>query len=96
MANSTSQTKIPSGIYNLGTGRARTFEDLVKSTFAALDMHPDIEFIDMPTDIRDKYQYYTEANMKKLKDAGYSYPFYSLENGIDDYVRNYLDQTQYY
>ena len=90
------RNKVPSGIYNLGTGRARTFEDLVKSTFAALDTTPVIEFIDMPEDIRDKYQYYTEANMKKLREAGYQDEFYSLEKGIDDYVRNYLDQSKYY
>ena len=96
MKNCLSQTQVPSGIYNLGTGQARTFEDLVKSTFAALDKDPDIEFIDMPSDIRDKYQYFTEANMKKLKAAGYPHPFYSLENGIDDYVREYLDQAKYY
>jgi ADP-L-glycero-D-manno-heptose 6-epimerase len=96
MENSFSQTKVPNGIYNLGTGQARTFEDLVRSTFAALDRSPDIEFIDMPVDIRDKYQYYTQANMNKLKAAGYPHPFYSLEMGIDDYVRNYLDEKKYY
>jgi ADP-L-glycero-D-manno-heptose 6-epimerase len=85
-----------SGIYNLGTGKARTFEDLVKSTFAALDTAAQIEYIDMPEDIRDKYQYFTEANMEKLKSAGYHDPFYSLENGIDDYVRNYLRTAKYY
>lgn len=91
-----SPTPVQSGIYNLGTGKARTFEDLVKSTFAALDRRHDIEYIDMPADIRDKYQYYTEANMSKLKTAGYQQAFYSLENGIDDYVRNYLNETKYY
>ena len=87
---------VESGIYNLGTGKARTFEDLVKSTFAALDMPPNIVYIDMPFDIRDKYQYFTEANMNKLKTAGYQQAFYSLENGIDDYVRNYLAGKKYY
>jgi ADP-L-glycero-D-manno-heptose 6-epimerase len=87
---------IPSGIYNLGTGKARSFEDLVKSTFAALDIPPKIEFIDMPEDIRQKYQYFTEANMDKLKNAGYNEHFYSLEEGIDDYVRNYLTLKKYY
>ncbi len=81
---------LPSGIYNLGTGQARTFEDLVKATFAGLNLEPKIHFIDMPEDIRDKYQYFTEANMQKLRDAGYSNDFYSLEEGVDDYVRNYL------
>ena len=85
-----------SGIYNLGTGKARSFEDLAKSTFAGLDKQPDIRFIDMPEDIRDKYQYFTEANMKKLQDAGYPGSFYSLEKGVDDYVRNYLAAGKYY
>lgn len=78
------------GLYNLGTGKARTFIDLVKATFAGLDQEPVIRFIDMPEDIRDKYQYFTEANMQKLRKAGYTANFYSLEQGVDDYVRNYL------
>ncbi len=78
-----------SAIYNLGTGRARSFNDLVKATFAGLDMPPAIEYIDMPEDIRDKYQYFTEAAMDKLRAAGYTKEFYSLEKGVDDYVRNY-------
>ncbi|BAV08611.1 ADP-glyceromanno-heptose 6-epimerase precursor [Filimonas lacunae] len=82
--------KAGNGLYNLGTGTARSFIDLVKATYAGLDKQSNIEFIDMPEDIRDKYQYFTEANMKKLHDAGYSEPFYSLEAGVDDYVRNYL------
>jgi ADP-L-glycero-D-manno-heptose 6-epimerase len=85
------QLKMDNGLYNLGTGKARSFEDLVKATFAGLDLKPNIEYIDMPLDIRDKYQYFTEANMKKLEDAGYTKRFYSLESGIDDYVRNYLN-----
>lgn len=87
---------LSSGIYNLGTGHARTFEDLVKATFAGLDLQPNIQFIDMPEDIRDKYQYYTEANMHKLRNAGYSNEFYSLEEGVDDYVRNYLAENKVY
>jgi len=78
------------GLYNLGTGKARSFTDLVKATFAGLDRVPVIHFIDMPEDIRDKYQYFTEANMQKLRKAGYVEKFYSLEEGVDDYVRNYL------
>ena len=85
-----------SGIYNLGTGRARSFEDLVKATFAGLDLPARIEYIDMPEDIRDKYQYFTEANMQKLRDAGYGEEFYSLEQGVDDYVRNYLAVGKHY
>lgn len=78
------------GIYNLGTGKARTFLDLAHATFSAMEMHPRIEWIDMPEDIRDKYQYFTEANMQKLHAAGYNKPFYSLEEGIKEYVQEYL------
>ncbi|HNF03559.1 MAG TPA: ADP-glyceromanno-heptose 6-epimerase [Ferruginibacter sp.] len=85
-----------SAIYNLGTGQARSFNDLVKSTFAGLDMQPSIEYIDMPEDLRDKYQYFTEANMDKLRKAGYKAEFYSLEKGVDDYVRNYLVKNEFY
>ena len=77
-------------IYNLGTGKARSFIDLAKSIFSAMNIKENIEFIDMPKDIRDKYQYFTEANMTKLHNIGYNNPFYSLENGISDYVKNYL------
>jgi len=79
-----------SGIYNLGTGRARTFLDLVNAVFAAVNKPPKIEFIDTPPDIRDKYQYFTEANMQKLRSIGYSKPFYTLEAGIEEYVQGYL------
>jgi ADP-L-glycero-D-manno-heptose 6-epimerase len=79
-----------SALYNLGTGKARSFTDLVKATFAGLDKEAKIEFIDMPEDIRDKYQYFTEANMEKLRAVGYDEPFYSLEEGVNDYVRHYL------
>jgi len=85
-----------SGIYNLGTGKARAFEDLVKATFAGIDTASNIQFIDMPEDIRDKYQYFTEANMQKLFEAGYTDKFYSLEEGVQDYVRNYLSQAKFY
>ena len=88
--------KPASGLYNLGTGRARTFLDLAKATFAALDKEAVIEFIDTPEDIRDKYQYFTEANMEKLRNAGYDKPFTSLEEGVDDYVRNYLAKGAYF
>ncbi len=79
-----------SGIYNLGTGKARTFLDLTAATFHAMDLEPAIDFIDTPIDIRDKYQYFTEARMEKLIRAGYHKPFTTLEEGVDDYVRNYL------
>lgn len=79
-----------SGLYNLGTGQARSFLDLATLTFRSLDQTPNISFIDTPADIRHTYQYFTEANMSKLRLAGYTEPFYSLEDGIDDYVRQYL------
>ena len=79
-----------SGIYNLGTGKARSFDDLVKATYSALDRAPQLKYIDMPEDIRDKYQYFTEAKMQKLRGAGYSPAFYSLEDGVADYVKLYL------
>ncbi len=79
-----------SGIYNLGSGKARTFVDLTKAVFRALNKPENIEFIDTPVDIRDKYQYFTEANMEKLKKIGYSTSFTTLEDGVNDYVKNYL------
>jgi ADP-L-glycero-D-manno-heptose 6-epimerase len=78
------------GLYNLGTGQARSFYDLAANTFIAQGLPPNIEFVDMPLDIRDKYQYFTEANMQKLRAAGYDQPFTSLEEGVKDYVSNYL------
>lgn len=84
-----------SGIYNLGTGKARSFEDLVKATYRGLDLPPSIRYIDMPGDIRDKYQYFTQANMDKLRWAGYHDEFHTLEEGVDDYVRHYLAKGAY-
>ena len=85
-----------SGIYNLGSGQARTFLDLVKNTFRAMNKPEKIEFIDTPIDIRDKYQYFTEANMNKLRSIGYAKPFYTLEDGVKDYVQSYLLRDVYY
>ena len=79
-----------SGLYNVGTGKARSFYDLAVNTFKAMGRTPDIEFIDTPLDIRDKYQYFTEADISKLRRAGYDEAFYSLEEGVADYVGNYL------
>jgi ADP-L-glycero-D-manno-heptose 6-epimerase len=84
-----------SGIYNLGTGKARTFLDLAKATFKAMKKEENIQFIDTPIDIRDKYQYFTEANMSKLKQVGYNFPFFSLEEGVNDYVGKYLLNHNY-
>lgn len=90
------QTRKDSGIYNLGTGEARTFLDLTLNTFAALDRTADIRFRDTPEDIRDTYQYFTQADMSKLRSIGYTRPFTRLEDGIQDYVRNYLVPGLYY
>lgn len=85
-----------SGIYNLGTGKARSFNDLGKATFTALGLEPKITYIDTPEDIRDKYQYFTEATMDKLRSIGYTKDFTSLEDGVKDYVQNYLVKQLYY
>jgi ADP-L-glycero-D-manno-heptose 6-epimerase len=84
------------GIYNLGSGKARTFLDLATATFKALNKSVNIEYIDTPIDIRDKYQYFTEANMSKLVHQGYNKPFTSLEEGVTDYVTNYLSGHRYF
>jgi len=87
--------KPQNGIYNLGSGKARTFLDLANATFKAMGKTPEIDFIDTPADIRDKYQYFTEANMKKLVSTGYNHPFTSLEDGVNDYVKHYLLPGKY-
>ena len=84
------------GLYNLGTGKARTFLDLARGVFSALDIDEKIAFIDTPEDIRDKYQYFTEADMGNLKKAGYDFPFYSLEEGIAEYLEGYLVKGRYF
>lgn len=89
-------TKPDSGIYNLGTGKARTFLDLVQAVFNATAVNPLIDWVDIPVDIRDTYQYFTEADMSKLRSAGYTDSFYTLEAGINDYVTNYLSTGKYY
>ena len=88
--------KPESGIYNLGTGKARTFLDLVRNTFKSMGKEEQISFIDTPIDIKDKYQYFTEAEITKLLNAGYKGGFHSLEEGIKDYVQNYLLEHTYY
>ena len=87
---------VTNGIYNVGTGKARSFNDLVNTTFAAMDIEAQIKYIDMPEDIRDKYQYFTEAKMEKIRLAGYTSPLHTLEEGISDYVKNYLINNRYY
>lgn len=85
-----------SGIYNLGSGKARSFVDLTRAVFNALNVSENISFIDTPEDIRSKYQYFTEAKMNKLRSIGFSAKFHSLEEGIEDYVKNYLIPGDYY
>jgi ADP-L-glycero-D-manno-heptose 6-epimerase len=89
-------TRPEPGMYNLGTGHARSFNDLAAATFNACGIAADIRFVDTPADIRDNYQYFTEAAMEKLKSAGYTRPFFSLEEAISDYVQTYLDHNGYY
>lgn len=89
-------TRRVSGIFNLGTGKSRTFNDLAKAVFLAIDVQESIEYIDTPKDIREKYQYFTEAQMDKLITIGYDKNFCSLEDGIKDYVKNYLIPCKYY
>lgn len=90
------QNQPDNGLYNIGSGTGRTFNDLVAAICKALAIEQSIAYIDTPEDIRDKYQYYTEADIKKLKEAGYTDEFNSLEDGISDYVLNYLEQQKYY
>ena len=84
------------GIYNLGSGTARTFEDLARAVFAAAGREPEIEYTPMPPAIRDKYQYFTQANMERLQEAGYNQPMTTLEDGVSDYVKRYLSQPDPY
>lgn len=85
-----------SGIYNLGSGTARTFLDLATNTFKALGEPVNISFVPTPEDIREKYQYFTEATMNKLRSIGYSKEFHTLEQGVEDYVKNYLSKEKYF
>jgi len=88
--------RVESGIYNLGTGKARTFFELGESVFNSLRKKIQIEFVDIPQDIRDKYQYFTQAEMQKLHSQGYNETFYTLEEGINDYVNTYLFCNEFY
>lgn len=87
--------KHKSGLFNVGSGKARSFYDLAKAVFSALNLPPQIEFIDMPQTLREKYQYFTEARMTKLKHAGYEKPFTSLEDGVKEYI-DYLTREDAY
>ncbi|NQW00301.1 MAG: ADP-glyceromanno-heptose 6-epimerase [Rhodospirillales bacterium] len=85
-----------SGLFNCGTGKARSFADLARAVYAALGKAATIEYIDTPLDIRDKYQYFTEARMQRLADAGYGKPMTSLEDGVSQYVQTYLSADDPY
>ncbi len=89
-------TRKYSGIYNLGTGHARTWNDLGKAIFTAMGIPVNIEYVDIPEDIRETYQYFTEATMHKLKAAGYDKEFTTVEEGVKDYVQNYLEHKRYW
>ena len=82
----------PSGIYNMGYGQARSWLDLAKAVFKAVDKSLDIDWIDIPESIRQQYQYFTEANIEKLQSHGLSSPQWSLEDGVTDYLKNYLSK----
>ena len=88
--------KKANGLYNLGSGKASSFNALVNATFKALGKESVISYIDTPDDIREKYQYFTEANMKKLILSGYSKSFTDLDSGVKDYVQSYLLNKSYY
>ncbi len=84
------------GVYNLGTGAARSFADLARAVYAAAGATPDISYIDTPEAIRDRYQYFTQADMTRLRDAGYTGPFTALEAGVADYVQGFLSRPDPY
>jgi ADP-L-glycero-D-manno-heptose 6-epimerase len=81
-----------SGLFNCGTGQARSWKDLAKAVFAAMGLKPKIQFIDMPPGLKEKYQYFTQADVRKLRSAGYAKPFTSLEDAVKDYVESYLSK----
>ena len=91
-----SKKPTPNGIYNIGTGQARSFKDLATAVMTSLGKTPNIEYIDMPQDLQGKYQYFTEAPMAKIRAAGYIAPMTSLEDGVRDYVQNYLMKNDPY
>ena len=90
------QNRVENGLYNVGTGQSKTFWELAINTFRSLGLFPTISFIDTPVDIRDKYQYFTEADISKLREIGYREPFYTLEAGIKEYVQAFLKQNRNY
>ena len=89
------ENKLVNGIYNLGTGKPRSFNSVAEQVFINCNQEKKIFFIPTPRTIREQYQYFTEANMKKLRNAGYTKKFFSLEDGISDYIKNFLIKTKY-
>jgi len=87
------ETPTVSGIFNVGTGKARSFRDLMTAVFTALGKPPNIEYVDMPESIRDTYQYFTQADTRNLRRAGFAADFVTLEDGVKRYVRQYLDRA---
>ena len=87
------QNRKVNGIFNLGTGKARSWNDLIKAVFTAMKKKTNIEYIAMPEALRNQYQYFTEAEMSKLKKAGCPFKFYSLEDSVYDYVTKYLQKS---
>jgi ADP-L-glycero-D-manno-heptose 6-epimerase len=85
-----------SGLYNVGTGKGRSFNDLATAVFTACGKKPKIHYIDMPGELNAKYQYYTQADMTKLRKAGYTKPFTEIEDGVKDYVQNYMMKDDRY
>lgn len=85
-----------SGLFNVGTGEARSFKDLAEATFKAAGEDPRIQYIEMPESLKPKYQYYTQAEMGHLREAGYDKPFTSLEEGVADYIQNYMAEEDPY
>lgn len=81
------------GIFNIGSGRARSWNDLAAAIFSAMEREPEIEYFEMPAELKDRYQYHTEARMEKLKLAGFREKAMSLEAGVEDYIRNYLQRN---
>ena len=84
-----------SGLFNIGTGKARSWNDLVKAVFAAMNKKPDIEYIEMPESLRNQYQYYTEADISNLRKAGFDKEITTIENAVKDYIQNYLQNNRY-
>ncbi len=85
-----------SGLFNVGTGQARSFDDIANAIYSALSIEPRIEYIDMPENVRDQYQYFTQARMDRLREAGYDQPFTSLEDGVRSYVQDFLETDDPY